>query len=341
MYRREMLKRILAAMGGTLLSKQLNFSRFGYGAPLGINDNTEQPLQCGWVNDLAARKSFIAANRRPFLSQQNSAIRGTGKGKIVLLYKFFEEVTGSPLISHSQEIGDCVGHAFGLGIDVLTAVQIAMRKQPERWVAKCATEIIYAGSRIEVGKNKVRGDGSMGVWASEFVKEWGVLLRQPYLNGKYDYTQYSGSVARILGKNGVPNDLESLCRMHPVKTCSIVRSWKECRDAVANGYPVAMCSNTGFYTRRNRDGFIRRSRRPWNHAMIILGIDDNHRRPGALIQNSWGGTWARGSIRHGQPKGSFWADASAIDYAMKQGDSIALSGYVGYPRVKIPDYQIW
>jgi len=26
---------------------------------------------------------------------------------------------------------------------------------------------------------------------------------------------------------------------------------------------------------------------------------------------------------------------------LKQGDSIAMSGYVGYPRVAIPEYQIW
>jgi hypothetical protein len=298
-------------------------------------------IECGWVNDPVAREAFIRSQPKPFLSQQNSEIKGSGKGKVALLYKYFEEVTGSPIIPHYQEIGDCIGHAFGLGVDVLTAVRIAMFDRPEKWVAKCSTEIIYAGSRIEVGGGRVRGDGSMGVWASKFIREWGILLRQTYLNGKYNYTNYSGSVARTLGKRGVPDDLEPLCREHPVKTCSIVRSWEECRDAVANGYPVAMCSNVGFYTTRDKDGFLRRSRRPWYHAMAILGIDDAYKRPGALVQNSWGKNWVSGPTRHGQPVGSFWADASAIDYALKQGDSIALSGYTGYPRVEIPDYQIW
>jgi intein/homing endonuclease len=236
---------------------------------------------------------------------------------------------------------NCVGHGFSLGVDVLTAVRIAMFGKPERWITKAATEIIYAGSRVEVGGRRIRGDGSMGTWAAEFIRDWGVLLRKAYLDGKYDYTEYSGPLSRKLGKSGVPDDLEPLCREHPVKTCALVNSWEECRDAVANGYPVVMCSNTGFRTTRDKDGFLRRTRRPWFHAMLIHGIDDSYRRPGGLVQNSWGENWVDGPTRHDQPMGSFWADARTIDRAMKQGDSIALSGYVGYPRVEIPDYRIW
>jgi hypothetical protein len=244
-------------------------------------------------------------------------------------------------IANSYTVHNCVGHGFGLGVDVLTAVRISMFGQPERWVTKAATEIIYAGSRVEVGEGKIRGDGSLGTWAAEFIRDWGVLLRKAYLNGAYDYTEYSGPLSRTLGKSGVPDDLEPLCREHPVKTCALVQSWEECRDAVANGYPVVMCSNTGFNTTRSRDGFLRRTRRPWFHAMLIHGIDDSYKRAGGLIQNSWGADWVDGPTRHDQPAGSFWADARTIDRAMKQGDSIALSGYVGYPRVEIPNYEIW
>lgn len=341
MYRREMLKRLLGAAGVFLAGGRFSNRSYSNGTPVKLQTDAFQPLHCGWIDDPFAREHFIATQPKPFLSQQYDAIRNSGEDKIVLLYKFFEEITNKPLIPHYQEIGDCVAHAFGLGVDVLTAVRILMFNQPEEWLTKCATEIIYAGSRVEASSRRLRGDGSMGVWASKFIREWGVLLRRPYLNGKYDYTDYEGSVARKLGKSGVPDDLEPLCREHPVRTCSIVRSWEECRDAVANGYPVAMCSNIGFNTRRDKDGFLRRSRRPWYHAMVILGIDDKYKRPGGLIQNSWGKDWVSGPTRHDQPVGSFWADASTINRALKQGDSIALSGYVGYPRINVPDYQIW
>jgi hypothetical protein len=337
-----MLKWLSGAAGAIFTGSLFSNRGYGDGYPKRLHTISLRPLQCGWVDDLAARQKFERSHRWPFLSQRYESIKGSGKGKVVLLYKFFEEVTGRPLVSHYQEIGDCVSHAFGLGVDVLTAVRILMFGRPEQWMTKCATEIIYAGSRVEVGAGRLRKkDGSMGVWASEFVRDWGILLRQAYWDGKYDYTNYSGVVARELGKTGVPDRLEPLCRLHPVKTCAIVRSWEECRDAVANGYPVAMCSNTGFNTKRDKDGFLRRIRRPWYHAMIILGIDDKSRRPGALVQNSWGPDWVSGPTRHDQPKGSFWVDARTITYALKQGDSIALSGYVGYPRVNIPDYHIW
>lgn len=342
MHRRDMLKKVLQTSGaffaGGLLGSQY---RHTGGVPKGLQANTMQPLQCGWVDDPVARQSFIESQEKAYLGQQNQAIHGSGEGKVVLLHKLYENVINGPLVPHFQEIGDCVAHGFGLGVDVLTAVRMLMFGQPERWITKAATEIIYAGSRVEVGGGGIRGDGSMGTWAAEFIRNWGVLLRRAYLDGAYDYTDYSGSLSRKLGRSGVPNALEPLCREHPVKTCALVQSWEECRDAVANGYPVVMCSNTGFTTTRDRDGFLRRTRRPWFHAMLIHGIDDSSRRPGGLVQNSWGENWVDGPTRHDQPAGSFWADARTIDRAMKQGDSIALSGYVGYPRVEIPNYEIW
>ena len=189
--------------------------------------------------------------------------------------------------------------------------------------------------------NYGRGDGMNGVDAAAFVNKYGVLLRQKYLNGKYDFSIYSGQIARNLGTSGVPVELLPLCRLHPVQTVSLVKSWEECRDAVANGYPVTMCSNVGFSTRggRDRDGFLSPGRQPWHHAMLIAGIDDSFKRPGGLIINSWG-DWIDGPTRLNQPTGSFWADASVINRAMRQSDSIALSNYAGYPLQDL-DYRFF
>lgn len=335
--RRDALKLMAGTTTGLIVGSGL--PAFAAGTP--FDSHTNNPLFAGWIDDPKARRQFIKTHQYPFLGQLSDKIEGTGKGRKVLLWKLFEQVTGRPLVPHRQAIGDCTAHAFGLGVDVLTAVRILMRGKSEKWVTKSATEIIYAGARVEVGGGILKGDGSPCVWAAEFIRAWGVLLRQSYLNGAYDFTTYSGSLARTLGRSdrGVPNELEPLCKLHPVKTCTLVKSWKECQDAVANGYPVIMGSNIGFNTTRDRDGFLRRSRRPWYHAMVIIGVDDEYRRPGALVQNSWGGdTWVRGPKRHEQPDGSFWCDAATINAAMRQGDSIALSGYVGYPRQDIPDY---
>lgn len=334
-----------------------DFLKIGVGATTGLSlgsglwlppwlqaadDTSHLAIQSGWIDDPEERRRWVRTQIRPYLTQQNKQIRNTGKGKQVFLWKYFEEVTGSPLIPHLQECGDCVSQAFGLGVDVLTAVQMLMHGKPERWVAKAATEIIYAGSRVEVGKGRIRGDGSMGTWAADFISKWGILQRKRYLGGQYDYTEYSGRLARKLGTTGVPDPLEPLCKLHPVKTVSICRSWNECRDAIANGHLVCMCSSVGFKTRggRDKDGFLAPSRRPWMHALLIAGVDDAFKRPGGLIINSWGSNWTYGPKRHGQPDGSFWADASVIDRGLRRGDSIAISAYLGYPRMDL-DYRFW
>ncbi|KPK54996.1 MAG: hypothetical protein AMS22_05070 [Thiotrichales bacterium SG8_50] len=335
MKRRDVLKLILGGIGS-----------LSTGSFLRAGEDDDSPLYAGWVDDATIRDRFIQRHRRPFLSQYNSQIKDTGKGRKVFLWKAYEQVTGWPLQPHKQTVGDCVGQAFGLGIDVLTAVRIASFNMPERWVAKAATEIIYAGARIETGgmsRRKLTYDGTTGTLAAEFCRDWGVLLRQSYLDGEYDFTTYSGAKARQMGRYGagVPDALEPLCKLHPLQTCTLVRSWEECRDAVANGYPVVMCCNIGFWTKRDKDGFLRRRRKPWYHAQVILGVDDEYRRPGALVVNSWGENWVSGPTRHEQPAGSYWCDAATVDAAMKQGDSIALSGYVGYPQRDVPDYILW
>ena len=340
MDRREMLKRTVGAVGAAYAGNFI-MPKMGIASTLNFKGNSDRPLYCGWAADPKARAEFVRKNDKPFFSDHNSDIKGSGKGKVVLLHKFFEHVTGKPLEPHFQEIGDCVSHAYGLGVDMLATIRMAWLSKSERWLTKCATEIIYAGSRFEVGGGGIRGDGSMGVWAADFIRDWGVVLRKAYLEGKFDYTNYSGTVARELGRIGVPDELEPICKLHPVRTCSLINSWEECRDSVCNGHPVAMCSDVGFQDERDEDGFLERGIMAWYHAMLIIAIDDAYGRPGALVQNSWGPNWVYGPKRHGQPEGSFWVDAEIIDDAMRQGDSVALSGYVGYPRLTSPDYHIF
>jgi hypothetical protein len=301
----------------------------------------------GW-NEQASKDSisqFIEAHEYPYFSQQSQAITGTGEGKIALLWKSLEKASGAEYNPSDQAIGDCVGQGFALCVDTLTATQIDIGGQPEQWVAQASSEIIYAGSRVEVAKQRDWQDGSTGHWAAEFLMTYGALLRQAYPGGN-DFTSYSGKTAKNLGYYGVPDELEPLCKLHPVKTAAIVNSYEECRDAVSNGYPVAVCSNVGFGDSssqwiRDSQGFLRRKRAPWYHCMAILGVDDSPARPGALVFNSWGPKWCTGPVRLGQPFSTFWVDADTIDAMMKQGDSFALSNYVGYPSLNVPSYVIW
>jgi len=295
----------------------------------------------GWKNDQVSLNRWISDNAHPFFTQLNKLIKGDGEGQIALPFKFLERVQGHALIPHKQGIGDCVSHGFATSVDVLTSTQILQHHKPERWVGEAATEPIYGGSRQEIGNYNSWGDGSTGHWAADWLLQYGVLLRKPYL--KWDFSKYSAKLAKEFGSKGVPDPLEPLAKLHPVKTATIITTYEDACDALYNGYPIAVCSNVGFGDStnawvRDSEGFLRRRRAPWYHCMAFIGMDDKHSRPGLLCQNSWG-DFCSGPKRHEQPDGSFWIDADTVNVMLRGGDSFALSSYVGYPKAS--PYIFW
>jgi hypothetical protein len=292
-------------------------------------DGSKYPT--GWIPDPEEVDRVLGFLHHPVFGVTADPIKDTGKGKVVLLHKALTSVIGGKFPIHSQAIGDCVSHGWGLGVDVLKAVQIVAGAR-EIWTGETATEIIYGGSRVEVGGGRLgNGDGSIGAWAAKAVSETiGTLVRGKY--GSIDLTTYSGSTAKRMGspRGGVPDELEPKAREHPVKTVSLVRTYEEARDAIANGYPVPVCSNRGFSSRRDEKGFARPSG-SWAHCMLMCSVDDEDARPGVLIVNSWGENWISGPKRHDQPEGSFWCDASVADRMLSEQDSFAMSGFVGFP----------
>jgi hypothetical protein len=295
----------------------------------------------GWRPNRRSLENFIRKNRYPYISQQNREIKGTGEGKKAFLHLALERVMGREFVPHDQGAPDCVSQASALGVDILSAVQVAVKRYPQRWVGKTASEPIYGGSRIEVGGYRGMGGGSTGHWAAEWLTSYGTLLRQKYPGG-YDFSVYDAEKAVEYGYDGCPDPLEPLTKLHPVKKTAICNSWSNLRDCLYNGKPVMVCSNVGFGSNgvcvRDSEGFLTRKRSPWYHAMLFAGFDDEYRRPGALCFNSWGYSWIEGPTRGPQPAGTFWVDADTVDAMLRQGDSFAFSAYVGFPRLVIPPY---
>ncbi len=287
----------------------------------------------GWIEPKkrtrAVAESFEQLKAmQPLFGSVAAPIDGTGRGKTVLLHKVLEKVHGHFPV-HLQTIGDCVSHGYGTAIDVLTAVEIELRGEAEVWPGvETATEWIYGCSRVIQGGGRIGNqDGSLGVWAQAAVKENGTLLRRQY--GQFDLSTYDGSVAKDWGYRGLPRELEPTADEHPVTTTSLVDAYEEARDAIANGYPVPVCSDQGFDDRRDSQGFAR-PKGKWPHCMVFVAVDDTGERPGLLCINSWGPDWISGPKRHDQPEGSFWVDADVAHRMLQQGDSYALSDFEGY-----------
>lgn len=291
-----------------------------------------RPDLFGYVYDWREVERFVSSLSRPVFGVGAAPLRDSGKGRTVLLHKHLEAVAGRFRV-HRQTVGDCVSHGWGLCVDVLKAVEISLRGEREKWTGETATEPIYAFSRVEVGGGRLgNSDGSVGAWAARAVSEYGTLVREKYENG-VDLRRYSGAKARSWGRRGagVPDFLEPTAREHPVRTVSLVTSYENARDAIANGYPVPVCSMQGFRSRRDRDGFAKPSG-TWAHCMAFVAVDDSRGRPGLLCVNSWGPDWISGPKRLNQPEGSFWVDADIVDRMLRRDpDSYSLSSFEGFP----------
>jgi hypothetical protein len=287
----------------------------------------EPPFAFGWVDDPnAVREASANLPFARFCHTEAFTVRYDGPDD-VYLWDACRKVTGDLLPPRDQKrVGACVGFATASAVEHLECVQIASGS--DDGYRDLAPEVIYAGSRVEIGGGRIRGDGSVGAWAAKFVTEYGVVPRGTF--GPYDLRAYDEDRCREYGRTGVPAELEQLAKAHPVRSVSNVRTWEECRAAIRNGYPLIVCSSQGFTMERDADGFCRPSGR-WNHAMAVVGTRGG-RRPGAFLLNSWGPNVHTGPRGPGDPSpAGFWVDAAVLDRMLRQGDSWAFSNVVGFP----------
>lgn len=283
----------------------------------------------GWVRDEAAVEAVLRTLPFPIFSAAAPHLKGSGAGEDVLLYKAYKDVNGGSYISYpAQEIGCCVGRGFSAGVDLLQAVEITLKKEREEF-KPTSHEAVYAMSRIDIGGQRGSySDGSVGAWAAKAVNTLGILNRE--LVG-----EYSDKRAKEWGAKGVPAELKAKAKDHLVRTVSLVSTYEELEAALANGYPVPVCSDQGFTLERDSQGFCA-ARGTWMHCMLIIGVRGGS-RPGACILQSWGMNVPSGPLDLDQPSNSFWAERRVVERMLAQRDTFALSAFDGYPARVIPE----
>ena len=269
----------------------------------------------GWLGADAIQKTFAA--KHPSLSTAAPGLftAAPPDGSPILLYKSFKDVLGDFPAYPAQQIGDCVGFGHGHGVDLLQCVEIALGAPAE--YRETDTEFIYATSRQEAGILG-RQDGSYGSAAVTAMTTIGLVSRDMLgADGAY-----SGKRAKQWGYTGVPKSIEDEAAPYKLGSAARVGSWDELTAAVRNGYPVTICSSLGFTLQRDKDGFCD-AKGTWGHCMVIAGVRFD--RPGACILQSWGPNQPVGPTALGQPSYSFWADKTAVERILAQGDSWALA----------------
>lgn len=293
---------------------------------------TRPDARCGWLGIDAAKRAV--ADIGPTLPR--FAIIGaadSSEGKRVVLWDYTRQVNrGSHLPTWRQEIGDCVSMGAANAIDYLACMEIARLGDRERY-RRSFPPFIYGVSRMQIGGGKLGlSDGSLGVWAADAVRKFGVLACDEPKTPKY-----SGDVARTWGRTpGVPKAFLELGKPHCLKTVAQVSNYPQVRDALINGYPVTVASSRGFRMElrvaNGKSWGVPAGQ--WFHQMCFVGVDDDSQRPGCYCLNSWGDT-AHGKPADDAPPGGFWVDAEVVESMVKEGDSWAYSQFEGFPARKL------
>ena len=253
-------------------------------------------------------------------------------GKRVVLWDYAKKVNGGKhLPTFRQEIGDCVSMGAANAVNYLACMEIIRLGEREEY-RPAFQPYLYGISRVQIGGGRINGDGSIGAWAAEGARKYGVLFTTDE-----GVPTYSGSVARKWGNRpGPPQSMIDQAKDNLVHSTALVTSYEQVRDAICNGYPVSVASNRGFQMQPRIDrgkswGVPSGS---WAHQMCFIGVDDDSARPGCYLINSWGEN-AHGTPADDAPPGGFWVDAATVTQMVKQQDSFAWSQFDGFPANKL------
>lgn len=283
---------------------------------------------CIWQQEVFDH--LMETSKYPLFGDASKKISSSGKGKLSTPYKSVLKFDKNPY-SERQTTSDCVSHGTRNSCDITRAVEIDIKGEKEAWLARGATEHIYGA----------RGGGFAGMSgarAAEFVsKIGGILVRQNY-PGIVDLSKYNGGLGDGWGGRGLPDKVLDLANDHQIKTASLVRTVEEARDALANGYGIAICSNYGFSNTRDKKGFAKVSG-SWAHCLSFIACDDTNGDTVFLTQNSWGVWNSGGHPEWGPiPDGSFLIHSDVAAGMLKQNGAYAFSNFDGFKPQKLPDY---
>lgn len=291
-----------------------------------------EPGEMGWVRDDEAVKVAMGQLEFKIFGDTPAGKSDDALPKAVYLWQNYEKLMGKKWPARDQaNIGSCVGNGTNTAIEATLATQIILNRGGADEFRHASVEVTYGGSRVQIGKGRIRGDGSVGSWAAEYVKQEGVVSMERHPT--HDLSTYSVPLCRQFGDRGVPDPLRVIAKQHPVKDFTFCKSWADVKRALASGYGIAICSDQGFEGNRDSNG-VKKPRGSWAHCMAIWGYHTEGAKEYGAFENSWGSRPNEGPVGWGNPPDSgFWVESSVIDRLCRiQGNEvIAFSAVKGWP----------
>jgi hypothetical protein len=304
--------------------------------PMGWSPDCVQD-QAEWT-DQQARFQIISKGTGEPVSQDNEHAN-------VRLWKLTQLNVAQPPPNGPQLIGDCTSWSGSHAVEGTEGAELAALGQG-KW-QRIFPPWLYGAGRQWVWKQNVVGplpDEGCSVGAiARAAQQYGVLSWDDAKAAGYEY---SAQLARDWGRNGPPAKLKELAAAHKIGSPSPMRSADDVRDAICNGYGVAVGSDftTGDLNSANgRDAYkivdgriVAENIAPrlgikqrWHHALCIDGYDGTGSQPYFHIQNSWYPTSHPAPIDD-SPVCGFWVVRATVAYMVSQGDGFAFPDFEGF-----------
>lgn len=280
-------------------------------------------------------------------------LTGSGAGKLSLAFMAINDVYPDALPGGAQGRGDCVSWSTRnaclttMCTDIMSGVPDEVSGKLEG-APKISDEARLNGVLSTEAFYNWRRHGGDGWICAEAVdvamEDSGLWLRKEYPEISVDFTRYSSKNAGIYGSKTPPDSWREIGKNHRIRTATVLKTYEELRDMLANGYGVTSCGGESFSDVRDENGYATRTRAGWAHAMAYGAVDDRdvikakYGEPLVLLIQSWG-EWNSGGRRIlgtkiDIPVGSFWVKWSDV----ANREMIAVSGVPGWPPKKLKDY---
>jgi hypothetical protein len=315
--------------------------------------------QFGYTPNPAGNKQFLdeLGSERYFAQAAPEAMRKSAEVD-TFLYRAMDKAHraryGKPFVVGKQLNGSCVAWGAMHAVYCAESVSWDLGELSEPPLMP-STESIYGGARVEITRNGGKpfdgsrpiggwSDGSYGGAAARWLRDFGVIYRQPY--GDINLTTYNAALEKDWGAygNGGQGDggkLDATAKQHPCKYVVAVKTWQELVAAITAGFPCTIASSQGFTsTALASPAGLCEASGTWMHQMSVVAIrfaknappEEKNPVDAALILNSWGPTYLRYEGRYpaDQPAGSFWCRRAVMERILAQDDSWAVGRVDGW-----------
>ena len=279
-------------------------------------------------------------------------LEDTGKGKLSCAFLAIDKYYPGAIPGGAQGRGDCVSWSTRNACLLTLCNDIASNAPDEASGKLEGPPVVSDEARV----NGVLSTEAIYNWRDHGGDGWdcasavdvvmhksGLWLRKKYDEIDVDFTTYSSRNAGLYGSRTPPDSWLAIGKDHLIRTATVLESYEEVRDMIANGYGVTTCGSEGFSSHKDANG-VSDPAGSWSHAMGLAAIDDRpeiiklYKEPLGLLFQSWG-DWNDGGRRiYGTniniPVGAFWVRWSTI----KRREMIAVSGANGWPRQPLKDF---